>query len=217
LEQRGHPGNVSGKLSIVNNQIREGAPADHGIGIMVVNVGTVETPVEVDISGNTIRDTTLKGINVTQIGGLARIERNTITTSAVSSDAGRGFKAGIHCGGSGSYQVAHNTIDVADPSQAGIRLRGYPALGTAIERAIIADNDLSMSAPDGAAFGVGNAGIEIMGLARGTVVRHNAIRGRARAGLSVTPDKAGEPTGNAFDGNDYRNLVSSAGEVGLKQ
>src|SRR6185437_5936277 len=135
----------------------------------------------VDISGNTVRGSSLKGINVTQIGGQARVERNVIATGANTGRTGGRF-AGIHCGGLGSYVIAHNLIDVADPDAAGIRIRGYPALAAAVERATITDNDVTMSAPAGARFGSGNAGIEVMGLARGAIVQGNRIRGRARIG-----------------------------------
>jgi hypothetical protein len=202
----GIAGNIAGKLSIHDNEISVSAAADHGIGIMVVNAGIAERPVDVDISGNTVRNTTLKGINLTQITGRARIERNTITTSATNPGRAGGFSAGIHCGGLGTYLVTHNVITVADPGSAGIRLRGYPALGAAIEHATITDNDVTMSAAEGAELGVGSAGIEIMGLAKGSLVQRNRIRGRARVGLSVVPDKAGSPSGNTLDQNDHQQL-----------
>ena len=216
-DRLGNPGNVSGKLSIRNNQISGVGAADHGIGIMVVNVGTKENPVEVDISGNTIRDSSLKGINVTQIGGQARIERNIVTTTIVYTGRSGGRFSGIHAGGSGSFVIDHNVIDVADPNAAGIRIRGYPALGAAIERATIADNDVTMSAPEGAELGLGNAGIEIMGLARGTVVQGNRIRGRARVGLSLAPDKAGSPAGNTFERDDFEHLISPLADGGTQK
>jgi hypothetical protein len=216
-ERPGNPANVSGKLSILNNQISGVGAADHGMGVMVVNVGNLEKPVEVEISGNTIRDSSLKGINVTQIGGQARIERNIVTTSVINPGHAGGRFSGIHCGGSGSYLIAHNVIDVADPNAAGIRIRGYPALGAAIERATITDNDVTMSPPEDAVFGVGSAGIEIMGLARGTVVQGNRIRGRARVGLSVAPDKAGTPSGVTFDRNDHEHLISLLADGGTQK
>jgi Right handed beta helix region len=205
-QQPGIPANVFGKLAILNNRISVGRAPDHGIGIMVVNVGVLENPVEVDISGNTIRDTAQKGINVTQIVGEARLERNSIVT-AVDVGHGGGRTAAIHCGGTGSYRIAHNRIDVADPNGAGIRLRGYPKLGASIERAIVTDNDLTMSAPEGSVLGVGSVGIEVMGVSRGNLVAGNRIRGRARVALSVAPDQAGDPVGNTFDRNDHVNLI----------
>jgi hypothetical protein len=216
-ERRGNPGNVSGKLSIVNNQISVSGAADEGMGIMIVSVGDLEKPVEVDISGNTIRNTTQKGINLKQIGGRARIERNIVTTSVVYTGPAQGFIAGIHCGGSGSYLIAQNRIDVADPNGAGIRLRAYPGLGAAIEHAAITDNDVTMSAPEGAVLGARSAAIEILGLARENIAQRNRIRGRARVALSLASDATGTPAGNTFDQNDREDFILPLAQGGEKK
>ncbi len=76
---------------------------------------------------------------------------------------------------------------------------------------------LFMSAAEGAVLGVGSAGIEIKGLARGTVVQGNRIRGRARIALSVVPDNAGNPTGNNFDRNDQENFISPLADGGKQK
>src|SRR5207253_6577545 len=122
--------------------------------------------------------------------------------------------SGILCAGSGSFRIAHNVIRVADPNAAGIRIRDYAALGAPIGRATITDNDVTLSAPEGSVLGVGSAGIEIMGLARDTVVQRNRIRGRARVGLSMAPAKAGHPTGSTFDQNDQEHFISTLTEGG---
>jgi hypothetical protein len=125
--------------------------------------------------------------------------------------------SGIFCAGSGSYRIAYNLISVADPNAAGIRIRDYPELGAAIERATITDNDVTLSAPEGAVLGAGSVGIEIKGLARGTVVQRNRIRGRARAGLSMAPAKAGNPTGSTFDRNDQEHFIPALADGGKLQ
>jgi hypothetical protein len=209
----GNPENIAGKLSLLNNNISVSEAAEQGLGIFVASVGDLEKPVELEISGNTIRNTTQKGINVWQIGGRARIERNTVNASVVYTGSDPNYVAGIHCACSGSYLIAHNVINVADPNGAGIRIKGCSA-GGATERASITDNDLSMSADERAVLGPGSAGIEIKGLVRDTVVQRNRIRGRARVGLSVAPDKAGNPTGNTFDHNDQEHLISPLSEEG---
>jgi hypothetical protein len=216
-QRPGNPGNVSGRLSILNNQISGVGEARHGMGIMVVNVGTAGNPVDVEISGNTVRDSSLKGINVMQIGGQAHLDRNTVIAGTVPTGPARGVVGGIHCGGTGSYVVTHNVIEVADPNAAGIRVRGYPALGSAVERATITDNDVTMSAPEGAVFGMGNAGIEILGLARGIVVQRNRIGGRARVGVSVASDKAGIPGDNTLDRNDFTSLILPRADGGAQK
>jgi hypothetical protein len=216
-ERPGKPKNVYGKVSIVNNEISVNGAAEEGIGIMIVSVGDSEKPVEVDVSGNTIRNSTLKGIDVMEIGGQARIERNIVTTSVVYRGPAGGFSSGIFCGRSGSYRIAYNLISMADPNGAGIRIRGAPALGAAIKHATIADNDVTMSAPEGSVFGVRSAGIEIRGSAGGNVVQRNRIRGRARVVLSVAPDKNGYPAGNTFDQNDQENFMSPLADGGQQK
>jgi hypothetical protein len=211
----GNPENISGKLSILNNRISVSETADEGMGIMIMVVGDRDNPVDLDITGNTIRNISQKGINIRQVGGRARIERNIVTTTVVYRGSAPNYAAGVYCACSGSYLIAHNLIDVADPNGAGIRIKGC-TVGGATEGASITDNDVSISAPEGAVLGVGSAGIEIKGLARGTVVQRNRIRGRARVGLSVAPDKAGTPTGNTLDRNDRENFSSPLTE-GCKQ
>jgi len=215
-ERPGNPENIAGKLSLLNNNISVSEAAEQGIGIFVASVGDLEKPVELEISGNTIRNTTQKGINVWQIGGRARIERNTVNASVVYTGSDPNYVAGIHCACSGSYLIAHNLINVADPNGAGIRIKGCSA-GGATERANITDNDVFMAAAEDAIPGVASAGIEGKGLARGIVVQRNRIRGRARIGLSVAPDKAGNPTGNTFDRNDQENFRSPLTEGGKQQ
>jgi hypothetical protein len=215
-ERPGHPENISGKLSILNNQISVSGAADEGMGIFIVSVGDQENPVDVDIAGNTIRNTTQKGIHVRQIGGRARIERNIVTTNTVYTGPAPSYVNGILCACSGSYLIAQNLISVADPNGAGIRIKGC-SVGGATERANITDNDVFMAAAEGAVLGVASAGIEVKGLARGSVVQRNRIRGRARIGLSVAPDKAGNPTGNTFDRNDQENFSSPLTEGGKQQ
>ena len=189
---RGTPGIFRESCRSVNNQISVSAAADHGIGIMIVNVGNMWKSrwrwTSPETQSATLR---LKGINVTQIGGRARIERNTVSTSAVQPRPRWRFECRNSLRGIGVVSDCSQRHRCGGSRPAGIRIRGYPALGAAIERATITDNDVTMSAPEGAVLGVGSAGIEIMGLARGTVVQRNRIRGRARVGLSVAPDKAG--------------------------
>jgi hypothetical protein len=216
-ERPGKPENVFGKVSIVNNEISVSGVADEGIGITIVSVGDSEKPVEVDVSGNTVGNSSQAGINLKYIGGRVRVERNTVTSSTVYSGPARGPIVGIHCVGSGSYLIAHNRIDVADPNGAGIRIRGLMALGAAMEHATITDNDVTMSVAEGAALGVRSAGIDIGGSARGNLVQRNRIRGRARVALLQAPDKGGNPTGNTFDRNDQANFISPLADEGKQE
>lgn len=66
-DRPGKPGNVSGKMSIANNEISVSEEAGHGVGIMVVSVGGTSKPVEVDISGNTVRNANEEGTPVDRV------------------------------------------------------------------------------------------------------------------------------------------------------
>jgi len=211
-ERPGNPRKVAGKLSIRNNEISVIESADEGIGIMVKSVGTPEKPVDVEITGNTVRNATFKGINLWYIGGRARIESNIVTASAVYAGPKRIGAAGIHCAGSGAYLIAHNRIQVADPTGAGIRLKG--TRGGAIERASVTDKDVTMSVAEDAALGERSAGIEIAGLARDCTIRRNTFRGRARVVLSFLPDPSGIPAGNTLGENDHVGFISSPTDRG---
>jgi len=216
---RNRPGNaedISGKLSILNNRISVSETADEGMGIMIMVVGDRDNPVDMDITGNTIRNISQKGINIRQVGGRARIERNNISSSVVYKGPAPNYAAGVYCACSGAYLIAHNLIDVADPNGAGIKIKGC-AVGGATEGASITDNDVSMSAAEGALLGAESAGIKIQGLARGAVVQRNRIRGRARVGLLVVADRSGTPTGHTFDRNDQEHLISALSEGGKQR
>jgi hypothetical protein len=207
-----NPQNISGKLTILNNRISVSEKA-FSMGIMIVGVGDRENPVDLDITGNTIRNLSEKGINIWLIGGRARIERNIVTTSDTPGRPAFDHVTGVFCACSGSYLVAHNLIKVGDPNGTGIRVKGC-AVGGPTEGASVTDNDVWMSVADDAVLGAASAGIGIQGLARGTVVQRNRIRGRARVGLSVAPDKAGNPTGSTLDHNDREQLISVLPEEG---
>ena len=126
---------------------------------------------------------------------------------------------GIHAVGPGSYLIAHNSIDSAWANAAAIRVHGQPdpfAPSTdsgVIERAVVVDNDVNMSAPEGAVFGANSAGIEIRQFAQSNVVVNNRIRGRARAALSVAVQGMGIPDGNAFVLNDLEGFKPSLADI----
>jgi hypothetical protein len=186
-DRPGKPENVYGKLSIANNEISVRDGAASGVGIMIISVGDAEKPVDVDVSGNTIRNANQEGINVKYIGGRVQIESNVITTTAAYAGPARSPIAAIHGMGSGSYLIAHNKIDIADPNGAGIRVRGYSDSAVSIKRTIT-DNDVTMSAPEGAVFGPGSVGIDVRGFPEDNVVTGNRVRGRARVAVCLSPE-----------------------------
>jgi hypothetical protein len=212
-DQPGHPENVSGTLSIVDNDIDvAGGTVRHSTqGIVIFSVGVPGAEVEVHVSGNRVRNTTEPAINLRRVSGRAYIERNALTTGSVAGSA-PGPHA-IRVVNTGSYLIAHNLIDCGwVQAEAGIavfsRFVQWP-----MERAIVVDNDVTMSAPEGTVFGDDNAAIKIKGFAGGNVVLNNRIRGRARAGLSVDVFRGGTPANNAFILNRFDGFEASRADV----
>jgi hypothetical protein len=180
LANPGHPEKISGTLLIANNDsdLAGGMAGDQTVGVLVFSVGVPGAEVEAYVSGNTIRNTTEPAIDVRRIVGRAYIERNVITTGSVA-----GLPAGpmaIRVVNTGSYLIAHNSIDCgwADGRAKGIGVYSQFAEWS-MERAIVVDNDVTMSAPEGTVFGVDSAGIQVRGFAQSSVVQDNRIRGRA--------------------------------------
>jgi hypothetical protein len=187
--QPGHPEWVSGTLLIVNNDINMagGTSLDNTLGIIIFSAGVPEAEVEAYISGNNIRNTTERSINLYQIGGRAYIERNRITTGTILGPANVAFGRGtdvIHVTGTGLYLVAGNLVHSRWAAGTGIRVQGqfaeWPITG-----AVVVDNDVNMEALEGAAFDDNSAAIDVRGYTEDNMVLDNRIRGRARAALVV--------------------------------
>src|SRR5947209_16405802 len=117
--------------------------------------------------------------------------------------------------GAGSYLIAHNSIDCGwtEPAATGIDVFSQAAPNPPEAGAIIADNDVTMSAPEGTVFGPNSAGIAIKGRSGGNLVTNNRIRGRATAGLSVLLVNGGIPANTSFVANDLAGFQSSLADV----
>jgi hypothetical protein len=211
--QPGHPENVSGTLLIVNNDIDVGGTAlDNTQGVIIFSVGVPGAEVEVYVSGNNIRNTTEPAINFRRVVGRAYVEGNVLSTGSVAGRAAA--PQVIRIVNSGSYLIAHNSIDCgwARSDAAGIAVFSQ-FVQWRIERAIVVDNHVTMSAPEGTVFGDDSAAIAIRGFAQGNVVLNNRIRGHARAALSVDVFKGGIPGNNAFVLNRLDDFEASLADV----
>jgi hypothetical protein len=211
--QPGQPENVSGTLSIFNNNIDAGGTAgDNTLGMALFAVGkSPDREVDLYIFGNNIRNLTERVIDVDQIGGRVHIERNVITTGTIVGPTAGVAPDAIHVLGSGSYLIAHNSIVAEWATGAGIRVQGNAGLPEAA--AIVVDNDVTMSAPEGTVFGANSAAIEIRGMAPGNMVLNNRIRGRARAALAVIGPATGTSGNDTFVSNDLDGFQSSLADV----
>jgi hypothetical protein len=213
----GHPEKISGTLVIANNDIdlAGGVAGDQTVGVLAFSVGVPSAEVEAYVSGNTIRNTTEPAIDLRRIVGRAHIERNVITTGSVST----GTPQAIRVVNTGSYLIAHNRIDCGWAQAQGI-VAGIVAYSQfaewPMERALVVDNDVTMSPPEGTIFGPNSAGIAVRGFAQGNVVQDNRIRGRARAALSVYVygnPRPGTPSNTAFVLNRLDDFEASVADV----
>jgi hypothetical protein len=215
LMNPGKPEKISGALLIVNNDLDlAGATAeDTAQGVGIFSVGVPGAQVEAYISGNKIRNVTEHAINIRRVVGRVYVERNVITTGSLGRTAAR-IQA-IRVVNLGSYLIAHNSIDCGwapgDAQGIGVfsQIAAWP-----MEGAVVVDNDITMSAPEGTVFGDFSAAIQVYGFTEGTVVLNNRLRGRARAALSVFPFfPSAVPANNAFVLNRVDHFEASVADL----
>jgi hypothetical protein len=211
LTSPGKPENVSGTLLIADNDIDLGGTGlDATVGVVVFSVGIPGAEVEVYVSGNHISNTTEPAIAFRQVGGRVHIEHNVLTTGSVSGPAGN--LQAIRVANTGSYVIAHNSIDCGWAQAQGIgvfsQLADWP-----MEGAIVEDNDVTMSPPENTAFGQDSAGISIRGFAQGNVVLNNRIRGSARAAVAIDDYRGGTPDKNTLMRNRFDDFEASRADV----
>ena len=210
----GMPGNFSGTLAILNNDIEVGAttPGPQMLGIVMFAVGKApDKEVDIYVSGNRIRNLSEVAINFRLIGGRTRTERNVIVTGAIgSSDA-------IRIVGSGSHLIAHNSIDCGWPGGVATAINVFAQASPLPSEAgaIIVDNEITMSAPQDAVFASNSAGIQIGGPAQGNAVLNNRIRGRAAAAIMLFRRNGATPGNNTFVSNDLNDFQPSVANVFL--
>jgi hypothetical protein len=202
-------GNVTGKILIADNDfdLSGGTTAENVLGLTVFSVGDSATPVDIHVTGNRIRNTTEPAINFRRAVGTVVIDHNEINTGVVGVPDARNQV--IRVANLGSYTIAHNRIDCRWPITdcEGIGVFSQFANWT-IAKAVVEHNEIIMSAPGPTAFSAFSAGIGVYGFARDNIVRHNRIRGRALAGISipefpVPPAPPATPQDNQFVHNVF--------------
>jgi len=207
--QPGHPENISGRIAIANNDIDAGEnPSGNVLGITTFSAGQSPDR-EVDLYiGNRIRNVTESAVNLRRIGGRAHVEENVITTGPVSGQAAR--PEAIRAVNIGSFVIAHNVIHSQwpDPDAIGIGVFSQVA-DWPMADAVVVDNEVTMSPPEGVLFGNFNAGIDIRGFGQGNFVGNNIIRGRARAAVAVDVFNGGIPANTAFVHNRFNGFEAS--------
>lgn len=207
----GVPENFSGTLAILNNDIDVGAPPNtQTLGIALFAVGrSPDKEVNILVSGNRIRNVSEPAINFRVVGGRAYAERNVVITgSSGATDA-------IRVVGSGSYVIAHNTIDCGwvDGGSIGINVIGQPPPMLPAAGVIIVDNIVNMSAPEGTAFTATGAAIGMRGFTQGSSVLNYRLAGRANAAFAMVGQKNGMPAGSSFVWNELSDFRSSLADI----
>jgi hypothetical protein len=209
----GHPENFSGSMEIVNNYVdMAGHPGALHLGIVIFSVGTSpDQEVDIQIAGNTVLNVTEPAIDLQYIAGRIVVERNTITTgsflgSVANPDA-------LRILGSGTYLIMHNSIDCGWPDPAATAINIYGNNRSNSKSAIVIDNDVTMSAPEGIVFATNSAGIEVGGAATGVAALNNRVRGRAAVALSVFDRSGNTPANITFVANDIAGFQGSIADV----
>jgi hypothetical protein len=82
-----------------------------------------------------------------------------------------------------------------------------------MEHAIVVDNNLTMSPPEGTVLGPVSAGILMDGNARTNLVLNNEIRGRATAGITLAVTAGGIPDSNALVLNHFDDFRASSADI----
>jgi hypothetical protein len=217
LVNPGHPENVSGPIFVTRNDIDIGGTAhDATLGISVISVGTSGADVDAHVFGNSIKNTTAPAIDFRRIGGRAEIVQNMITTGLIAGRTPR--PQAIRAANTGSYLIAHNYIDCqwATPDAEAIGVFSQVATWP-VEGADVRDNQVYMSAPASTVFTDFSAGVGVYGYALNNMVRHNTIRGAARAGLAIPvfplrPQAPAAPRDNAFISNRFVHFTPSVAD-----
>lgn len=216
LTQPGHPQNFSGKILILNNKLdlAGGTAFGNVLGITLLSVGqSPGNEVDIHISGNTINNVSEPAINMRRIGGRAYVEGNVITTGPVSSQTAARPEA-IRAANIGTFVITDNVIhsEWPDPDAIGIgvfsQFAAWPVTG-----AVVANNEVTMSPPEGVQFGDYSAGIDIRGFVQGNEIGNNIIRGRARAAVAVDVFNGGTPDDTAFVLNRFDHFEPSVADM----
>jgi Right handed beta helix region len=206
------PGGPYGAVSILENRFQIGGTADDSTGGIIMR-GPAD---RVLIAGNRIAGTTGHGVDLQGVGGPAKVEQNIIETGTLGRSGLPGqFVDALRLIGSGEYLVERNQFDCGFENAAVVRLGGT-------KKAVIRQNEIVESVPNGKAPGQQSAGVQVQGSANDNEIQQNRIKGRARAAISVIfsdfpLDKPtgtdGNPSATKFQGNNVQQFAPTVATV----
>lgn len=200
-----------GTVRIIRNELNPGGPPSTSTNGIVVNAPTNE----IEIAYNTVANPTAHGIDLRNVGGTARVERNNVVIGPAARPGGPGeFVDGIRCVGPGSYVIEHNSVRAAFENAAGIRIGGTTGAAVRI-------NDVLLSLSEVTVPGAQSAGVVVEGSASANEILENRVRGRGRAAISVIHsdfalDKgsgSGNPADTRIVGNDQALFTATFADV----
>ena len=206
------PGASVGVISILENRFQLGGAAGDTVGGIIMT-GPAD---RVLIADNRITGTTSHGIDLRDVKGPARVERNIVETGPVGRSGLPGqFVDALRLIGSGEYLVEKNQFDCGFENAAVVRLGGT-------KKAVIRQNEIVASVPSGKLPGEQSAGVQVQGSANDNEILENRIKGRSRAAISVIfsdfqLDKPtgtdGNPSATKFQGNNVQQFAPTVATV----
>ncbi len=206
------PGGSVGAVSILENRVQIGGTAEDSIGGIIMT-GPAKS---VLIADNRIIGTTSHGMDLRDVIGPARVERNIVETGPIGRSGLPGrFVDALRLIGSGEYVVERNQFDCGFENAAVVRLG-------ATQKAMIRQNEVMASVPQGKMPGEQSAGVQVQGSAKDNEIRENRIKGRGRVAISVISsdfdlDKPantdGSPSATSFQGNNVQQFAPTLATV----
>jgi hypothetical protein len=205
------PGGSVGAVSILENRFQIGGTAADSVGGIIMT-GPADRLL---IADNRITGTTSHGMDLRDVNGPARVERNIIETGTVGRSGLPGqFVDALRLIGSGEYVVERNQFDCGFENAAVVRLGGT-------KKAVIRQNEVVASVPTGKVPGLQSAGVQVQGSANDNEILENRIKGGGRVAISVIfsnfpLDKAngtGNPLATRFQGNNVQQFAPTVATV----
>jgi hypothetical protein len=205
-------GGPFGAVSIQNNHFEIGGTADDSIGGIIMD-GPADRLL---IENNRIMGTTSHGMDLRNVKGPAQVQRNIVETGTTGRSGLPGqFVDALRLIGSGEYLVDQNKFDCGFENAAVVRLGGT-------QKAVIRQNEIVASVPDGNLPGQQSAGVQVQGSANDNEILENRIRGRGRVAISVIfsdfqldkpSDTTGNPSATKFQGNNVQHFAPTVATV----
>ncbi len=206
------PGGSVGAVSIVENRIQIGGTENDSIGGIILTGPAVRLL----IADNRITGTTSHAMDLRDVKGPARVERNVVETGTVGRSGLPGqFVDALRLIGSGEYVVERNQFDCGFENAAVVRLG-------ATKKAVIRQNEVIASVPQGKVPGGQSAGVQVQGTAENNEILQNRIQGRGRVAISVIfsdfdldipAGTDGKPSATKFQGNNVQQFAPTVATV----